>query len=496
MKDRNYSTRLTVPNDLAFLPLVTQYVAQVATLHGFTGEDTSKIEIATEEAVSNVIKHAFQPGEEATFDIFCELMPTGIRVIVADKGIPFDPEKVTPFTPGQTEAPGIGNFLMHQLMDSTEIRNLGKEGKEVRLTKYFSEPEIRTDPAKIGDMYNIEERSKEALSQAPAISFTMRRLHESEAIDVARLAYNTYGYSYISDHIYYPERIVALDKTNQIASCVAITDRGELGGYVALISFDDIPGVSELGAAMTDPKFRGQNILSELTVFTMNEAVKLGNKAVFAQATTAHPYSQKVLKKGKFTPISFMLAYTSPMQLKAIESASVDRHSVLVALKTLDKIEKRQVFLPEKHKDTISTIYNELNIEIEEGVENPIPHESIYTTTINTGVGMCKIVVEAPGLDIISKLKQEIVRVKREGLIICDLYLNMTQQGTRDFFDKIENLGFLFTGILPGSDLGDFAVLQYFNGIDVNFDIIQLADGYGQELIASIQDDFTRRFYT
>jgi len=51
----------------------------------------------------------------------------------------------------------------------------------------------------------------------------------------------------------------------------------------------------------------------------------------------------------------------------------------------------------------------------------------------------------------------------------------------------LEDAGFLFTGILPGGRSGDWLILQYFNGVLVDYDAMQVEDQATQDLLAYIR---------
>ena len=132
---------LTVSNDPYYLPVVLDYVRGVATQCGFGDADRQRIELAVEEAVSNVIEHAFAPDEVATFDVICRRVANGLEIRIRDKGMPFDPSQMPEYQPDagldQQTGRGLGGFLIKQFVDEYEICNLGPEGKETRLVKFL-----------------------------------------------------------------------------------------------------------------------------------------------------------------------------------------------------------------------------------------------------------------------------------------------------------------------------------------------------------------------
>src|SRR5690554_7453867 len=130
MNDATISLKL--PNDVRFIPLTNQFIAEYARLVGFSDVAISQIEMASEEGMSNVIKHAFHQNEKAHFDIHLEKNTTGLNIRICDQGLPFDPDTIH-FNKDTLE--GFGSFVMSKLMDKIQYRNLGKEGKELSLDR-------------------------------------------------------------------------------------------------------------------------------------------------------------------------------------------------------------------------------------------------------------------------------------------------------------------------------------------------------------------------
>lgn len=74
-----------------------------------------KIKLALEEAVVNVIHHAYQ-SPEGDLDLIFHLDPKRIKFILKDKGLPFDP--LSNIYPNEKkEEGGLGILLMREYMD-------------------------------------------------------------------------------------------------------------------------------------------------------------------------------------------------------------------------------------------------------------------------------------------------------------------------------------------------------------------------------------------
>ena len=72
-------------------------------------------------------------------------------------------------------------------------------------------------------------------------------------------------------------------------------------------------------------------------------------------------------------------------------------------------------------------------------------------------------------------------------LVFCDIFLNLLTPGTEAVAPQLEELGFLFTGILPAGRQGDWLVLQYFNGVVVDYDSIDVEEPATQQLLDYIR---------
>ena len=125
MSARNF-LKLTVPNNLEYLPVIQATVRKMAEKFGFRDDALYEIEVGVEEAVSGVIENAFEPGESGEFDIICERVPMGMRLVIKDKGLPFDPHHLPEYVPPETldevSGRGLSVFLLKKNMDRVSFR--------------------------------------------------------------------------------------------------------------------------------------------------------------------------------------------------------------------------------------------------------------------------------------------------------------------------------------------------------------------------------------
>ena len=81
----------------------------------------------------------------------------------------------------------------------------------------------------------------------------------------------------------------------------------------------------------------------------------------------------------------------------------------------------------------------------------------------------------------------EMHRLRREDVKVMDVFLNLGSPGTDIVTTSLEKAGFVFTGLIPGGPTGDWLVLQYFNGVVVDYDAIEVDVDFTRELLAYIR---------
>lgn len=132
--------RLTVPAHVDQLHRIAGLAAKAAETVGFDTTQIGRIELAVDEACSNIIEHAYggQPG-----DIGVEILPERnhqLTIILTDTGKSFDPDRIPEYVPCKSieeiKIGGLGLHLMKMAMDDVcfEFNVPGKQGKFNRLT--------------------------------------------------------------------------------------------------------------------------------------------------------------------------------------------------------------------------------------------------------------------------------------------------------------------------------------------------------------------------
>ncbi len=103
---------------------IAEFVRLEAEDAGLTNQEVFEVETAVDEAVSNVIEHAYGGEGKGDIKIIFNPLTDGIKIIVEDTGEPFDPTCIPiPDLKAQLKDRknhGLGYFLMCKLMDEVD----------------------------------------------------------------------------------------------------------------------------------------------------------------------------------------------------------------------------------------------------------------------------------------------------------------------------------------------------------------------------------------
>lgn len=131
--------KMTFPAKFEFLDEIRDFVAKVAKEGGFTDKEIYSLQLAADEAASNIIEHAYEGVAEGTLDITCDMKKNRIVITMHDKGRSFDPNDVRQpdITADLSERQigGLGVFLMRKLMDEVDYESNPKTGNLLTMTK-------------------------------------------------------------------------------------------------------------------------------------------------------------------------------------------------------------------------------------------------------------------------------------------------------------------------------------------------------------------------
>lgn len=130
---------LTVAGNFENLAQISHFVGQAATRAGLDDRGVYAMQMAVDEACTNIIEHAYGGEGKGELRLICTVNKDGLRVVIYDQGMPFDPAQVPELN---TAAPlherpsgGMGLFFIRKLVDEAEFKFDTPQGNQLILFK-------------------------------------------------------------------------------------------------------------------------------------------------------------------------------------------------------------------------------------------------------------------------------------------------------------------------------------------------------------------------
>ena len=496
-KDR---LKLTLPNDMSYLPIAQLCVKEMARKVGFPEAELFKFEVGLEESIANVVQHAFGANENSTFDVIAERVPLGLRMIIKEKGLPFDPALLPQYQPGADletmSESGLGVFLMRKVMDEVSFHNLGADGKETHLVKYLPSKKFAGETAPAEEVPAATAATEPAVIQEK-IAYDVRGLDPSEAIEVTRCAYKSHGYTFFDEHIYYPERLIELNRSGQMISAVAVTRDNVFMGHGALVYPALGSRIAELTFVFVNVEYRGQGCMNRLCEYLFRDPEKNHLSGVYAYAVANHVFTQKVMVKYGINDCGIELA-TSPQTwlFKGITSeqeGNAQRISVVLSFKYLSPPPQLTLYPPAEHREMIERLYANLGAAPVFAAVPPLRPElpaegSVIEVDLHAAEQNAEVRVARYGAGVVKELRAIVRDLCLKQVAAINLLLPLEDPATPFLVAGIERLGFFFSGILPQTNVGDVLILQYLNNVAFDYDKVMAYTDVAKQILAYIRE--------
>ena len=129
---------LVLHNDIQQIPQLADFIETIASEKSLDQSLAMSLNLALEEAVSNIIMYAYPEGSDGLVDIEAIIRKDSLEFIISDSGTPFDPTKKEPadVTASLEDRPvgGLGIYTVRNIMDSIGYER--RDGKNIlRMTK-------------------------------------------------------------------------------------------------------------------------------------------------------------------------------------------------------------------------------------------------------------------------------------------------------------------------------------------------------------------------
>jgi serine/threonine-protein kinase RsbW len=476
-RDRQLA-RITLAAERHYLAAVLAFLREAAGRLGLVTTDVSGLERAVEAVCLNVIEHAFEPGQGASFDVALLRRPGHVVVSVEDRGLPFDFARLEAEPDSDLAIPSLRG-----LAEGIRFLNLGTAGNRVEILKRL--------PYSAIDAYPEEDVAPAGTTApaAPLAPVTVRMMTPEDAVGVARCTYAVYGYTVPDEYLYFPDRIREMLHGGLLEVVVAATSDGDI--VACLTSEVAHPGaaVGYLGEGHVIPAYRHHGLLEDMLRFIQRRATDRGMLGLYGEAVTVHPYSQKSNIALGFTVVGVQLADEgATVVFKAIsETTSAKRTATVLYFYKTNEGPRRTVYPPPQHRAMIERIYAEGRFDRQIATipakAPPEPGAARVTVDVFPEWSEAVLHVTAYGPDLPALVRARLRELCRRRIEWICLDLPLSHPAAAEVCAPIEALGFFFCGVIPNfADDDDVLRLQYLNEIEADVESAQLASPFGKEM--------------
>jgi GNAT superfamily N-acetyltransferase/anti-sigma regulatory factor (Ser/Thr protein kinase) len=346
--------KVTFLSDASASSLALALASAFAEASGILADDGERLSTVVAGFVGFTLDNAYPDSDLGEIEVSLEADADLVHITVHDWGLPL------------MSAGGVFGPLPEPLatLDASarnvQLLNLGSGGKRL----------VADVPAR---------SSGEARPGRPHLDAAPPRAETPDAIEVraatpadaeaiAQLLYESYHLSYVHEDFYFPRYLVAALVSEELLSAVAVHD-GRVIGHHALMPRPGVPS-AETGAAVVHPSYRGLGLFGRLFEHTLDVAIERGLAAVFGDAVTIHPFSQRAESSHGYRETALQLGMV-PAQttMRGFGGTGPKRRTATLRSYRPFEVHTRKVALPAAYRELLESIYANVGHSVEARTE-------------------------------------------------------------------------------------------------------------------------------
>jgi len=344
--------KVTVRSDAGATALVAGVIPPFATAAEISDAEARRLRAVVEALLRFTIEHAYPDDPWGDIEVTLEAEGGVTSIDVHDWGLPL--------TSAGGEAGPLPAPLASLGSETDDVRliNLGGDGK--RLTAQLRTATIADPAAKPPPARHESVPHSAAADLRDAIQIRAAGAEDAEGI--ARLLYENYHLSYVHPDFYRPRFLAGELADGRLRSTIAVHE-GRVIGHHAIMTAGDAPS-AETGAAVVHSAYRGLGIFGRMFPHTVDQARELGLAAIFGDAVTMHPFSQRAEHAHGYRPSALMLGMIpAAVTMRSVEAGHPERRTAVVRSYLLFDAGRRPVTLPGQYERPLAGLYDDLGVE-------------------------------------------------------------------------------------------------------------------------------------
>lgn len=482
--------KLELPADPIFLDPAVAFAVSFARRLGCGESEQKELEWAIGAALGAVMQN--NSSGKSDQPVTLELSESAGKLVVeiVNRGVPLL------LNDGRKNALNAAYFAQfHEAAkhaDKVSLENFGRKGQLLTL-------EIGLGP-------QAAAKSLSSACVTPALdipqdeTITVRLLEAGEEEALSRLFYLVYGYQYINELVYDPEKLKAMIAGGELISIVAARANGRLVGHVGLLRKNASTVVYEAAMGAVDPAVKSRGLFRLLFKRTMEQVRATPMQYCFLDFVTNHEYTQKhVNQYGVCELALFAGCQTSRTQANLAklglgrDPEGMDRYSLLTAV--IPQVAQpfgSLVALPDSLCSSLGFLLKPLGLRWTPVSRfESLPEEGSYETSGQRAQGSVLFDLEQPGRQAVEGILAEWQDLRRDGFQYAAVEVPIDRPGLSPLYEQLSSNGFFTAGFVPYHFSDRLGLrFQALGPTKVAFDQIKVASAAARKLLETVKNEY------
>jgi anti-sigma regulatory factor (Ser/Thr protein kinase) len=130
------SLKILTPSDPRFLSVIRAAVGELGTVYGLSGEELRGIVLAVDEALANIIRHAYRGAFDRAIEVTCKGRADRLEFTLLDQGESPNPARLKAHPLEEGALSGRGTHIIRTVMDEVCYERAPR-GNQLRLIKWL-----------------------------------------------------------------------------------------------------------------------------------------------------------------------------------------------------------------------------------------------------------------------------------------------------------------------------------------------------------------------
>jgi GNAT superfamily N-acetyltransferase len=326
---------------------------------------------------------------------------------------------------------------------------------------------------------------------------TIRALRVDDALELSRLIYRCYGWSYPGSDLYYPERIAAAIADGRRIGQVAMTADGEMAAHWGAVLL--ATGVVETGSTVTDPRYRGRGLARQLDERLLVDLERLNIAGRVREPVLTHSATQHIALKEGAQLVGMHLKANAPMrQVGITDGVLAERVSLTVMYSPLSALAEAQLWIPDAYRPLVEHLLAPTSWQ--RSLSDRPDADAVASSQLNGPVTtlasaydgfnhLGSITVSIVGADLEDRIRQVSRDLQRSGAQCIQLRLPAEAPALIEHGRGLHGLGFGFASLLPAfGEIGDVLTLQWLDDPRIDRSLWQFATDHVETMAVMITE--------